>query len=109
MVHVQKSLWQRARERARAGVKQHAYTIAATVDERFMNGGAANAGDREGVGVLDDAEQVVERIQGKEVHAQDVTACQQGIGGTYCALASSTPRLGRLRLGVKTLLMSTTS
>jgi hypothetical protein len=26
--------------------------------------------------VLDDAEQMVERVQGKEVHAQDVTACQ---------------------------------
>jgi hypothetical protein len=65
----------RVRKREQAS-KIFAYTIAAAVDKRFMHGGAANAGDSEGAGVLDDAEQMVERVQGKEVHAQDVTACQ---------------------------------
>lgn len=55
------------------------------------------------------AEQMVEGIEGKEVPAQIVTNCICGKGKhTHCALASSTPRFGRLLLGVNKLRMETT-
>ena len=45
-----------------------------------MNRRAAHANDVARAGVLDDAEEMVEGIQGKEVHGEDVTAELMGAG-----------------------------
>lgn len=89
-------------------VTKCAYAVAAALNKSFMDGGTTDAHDGAGGGVFDDSQEVVEGVQGEEVHAKAVNTEQRSRGETHCAFSSSTPRLGRLRLGVNTLLMTTT-
>ena len=89
-------------------VTKCAYAAAAALNKSFMDGGTTDAHDGAGGGVFDDSQEVVEGVQGEEVHAKAVKTEQRSRGETHCAFSSSTPRLGRLRLGVNTLLMATT-
>jgi hypothetical protein len=73
-----------------------------------MHGWTPNAHDSASKRVFNDSQKVVEGVQGEEVHAQVVTTKQRSQSDTHCALSSSTPRLGRLRLGENTLPMTTT-
>jgi hypothetical protein len=85
-----------------------AYAASAALNKRFVDGGAPDAHDGAGGGVFDDSQEVVEGVQGEKVHAKAVTTGQRSRSETHCAFSSSTPRLGRLRLGVNTLPMTTT-
>jgi hypothetical protein len=60
-------------------VTKCAYAVAAALNKSFMDGGTTDAHDGAGGGVFDDSQEVVEGVQGEEVHAKAVNT-ENGVG-----------------------------